>query len=202
MGIEGPILNCGSCLTTSRCFNGAATLSLRRLFMAEPAPVADLLASMGPQLYRCGDSSCMEYGTPARIASMGPQLYRCGDWHVRILQVPRRLCFNGAATLSLRRLIPLLPQRVLRYHRFNGAATLSLRRLVNITNQFDYVNMLQWGRNFIVAETYGLVKVRLGASARFNGAATLSLRRLSGIEAGASQCMTLQWGRNFIVAET
>ena len=86
------------------------------------------------------------------VASMGPQLYRCGNEpHGR-----------GRRTLS---------------RRFNGAATLSLRKLRGWQAVFVAPSRLQWGRNFIVAEirfpTVGGYTVPPG----FNGAATLSLRK-------------------------
>ena len=36
-------------------------------------------ASMGPQLYRCGNSGLYTIFSKERHASMGPQLYRCGN---------------------------------------------------------------------------------------------------------------------------
>ena len=35
---------------------------------------------------------------------------------------------------------------------FNGAATLSLRKFLKEATQITHGKMLQWGRNFIVAE--------------------------------------------------
>ena len=62
-------------------------------------------ASMGPQLYRCGNVKAGRDAMPPVVrASMGPQLYRCGN-------------------------------------KVNGFPF------------FAYMGMLQWGRNFIVAET-------------------------------------------------
>ena len=67
-------------LATLYGFNGAATLSLRRHDNLKLRTLAEIRASMGPQLYRCGDR-----GNPSGLpdfvftASMGPQLYRCGD---------------------------------------------------------------------------------------------------------------------------
>ena len=136
------------------CFNGAATLSLRKLLPGVGVHRVVLLASMGPQLYRCGNcsrasaciaSSCwLQWGrnfivaetSTGRLevvcegwASMGPQLYRCGN----------------------------------------------LRR-GGRTNFF--IAMLQWGRNFIVAETAPGRRRASRRPAGFNGAATLSLRKL------------------------
>ena len=67
-------------------FNGAATLSLRK-----PSKFCT------SHIYRCGNSI-------AYYASMGPQLYRCGNCRPTPNHAPRRVCFNGAATLSLRKL--------------------------------------------------------------------------------------------------
>ncbi len=60
-------------------FNGAATLSLRKYPVSLGPVRATCRASMGPQLYRCGNyfeigSYHIQYD-----ASMGPQLYRCGN---------------------------------------------------------------------------------------------------------------------------
>ena len=60
---------------------------------------------------------------------------------------------------------------------------------------------LQWGRNFIVAET-GSTSASSARPACFNGAATLSLRKHSGWPPRCRSVRALQWGRNFIVAET
>ena len=87
-------------------------------------------------------------------ASMGPQLYRCGNRRIAPCVNPIAICFNGAATLSLRKFTKLGNK--------NG----------NV-----YIVVLQWGRNFIVAE------IRPACA--------------------TSRCRSwsLQWGRNFIVAE-
>ena len=91
--------------TQAMSFNGAATLSLRKYaayrfskavrdFMLQWGRnfiVAEIrqdpvdggccyyAASMGPQLYRCGNSQHHHNRGGGRIASMGPQLYRCGN---------------------------------------------------------------------------------------------------------------------------
>ena len=183
------------------CFNGAATLSLRKHELGGrhgfPLPglqwgrnfiVAETAlrgrrfrvgahASMGPQLYRCGNilPSCS-----TAWASIGLQWGRnfiVAETSTRALSSANPIpCFNGAATLSLRK---LCHHRIIRIHiyRFNGAATLSLRKLYLIHFVGPRQSALQWGRNFIVAETGAI----LGRDTR-NG--------------------WLQWGRNFIVAET
>ena len=136
----------------------------------------------------------------AAMASMEPQLYRCGNVAGSGSAVLSTSSFNGAATLSLRK----FTARALSCTGiicFNGAATLSLRKYVGVFGkecgsaasmepqlyrcgnpvpqcmQARLPDMLQWGRNFIVAET------RNGSN--------------YGCKEGV-----LQWGRNFIVAET
>ena len=82
---------------------------------------------MGPQLYRCGNSADAQGALPGRVASMGPQLYRCGNF-----------------LSDQRRISPMMG--------FNGAATLSLRKFTWLVRGLERICMLQWGRNFIVAE--------------------------------------------------
>ena len=91
-------------------------------------PLEHTHASMGPQLYRCGNHSQVVRLVGRLGASMGPQLYRCGNWTRSVRLQARVCCFNGAATLSLRKQQEL------------------------ITASAD-LTALQWGRNFIVAET-------------------------------------------------
>ena len=136
-----------------------------------------LRASMGPQLYRCGNSPCAS-GTPRRSG-----------------------CFNGAATLSLRKRGPR-SRRSSGHTCFNGAATLSLRKQPPGAPTVLTDAMLQWGRNFIVAETMvGLGDDVTEALASmgpqlYRCGNTRHLRRSWG------GSFRLQWGRNFIVAET
>ena len=110
-------------------------------------------ASMGPQLYRCGNSACEQGHYPQSAASMGPQLYRCGNKNESKSILRRTNSFNGAATLSLRKFRRRASPS--RHHRrcFNGAATLSLRKS-------------------------GTISLGFFISPCFNGAATLSLRKL------------------------
>ena len=100
-------LSCGpNQLRLFRCFNGAATLSLRKLAEGKDSMYFPFEASMGPQLYRCGNAaSSTSY---------------C-NWHTS---------FNGAATLSLRKHANHKGARR-SCHRFNGAVTLSLRKRWN-----------------------------------------------------------------------
>ena len=108
---------------------------------------------------------------------MGPQLYRCGN-----------------SSLSM-------PYKAIK-SRFNGAATLSLRKLIYGVRHSSRTVALQWGRNFIVAETPLTATLGQVPGRSFNGAATLSLRKPSGARYATSLLPGLQWGRNFIVAET
>ena len=64
-----------------------------------------------------------------------------------------------------------------------------------------FQEMLQWGRNFIVAEMQITAMPASHISRCFNGAATLSLRKSITGEYGHALAAELQWGRNFIVAE-
>ena len=112
-----------------------------------------LAASMGPQLYRCGNGARLEGYGPGCLASMGPQLYRCGN------------AYTGATATVCRGSASMGPQL---YRCGNNSG-----RNRGITSIF----MLQWGRNFIVAETGRVWKDTV-------------------------LDVWLQWGRNFIVAET
>ena len=85
------------------CFNGAATLSLRKCRHLRGTYAGSQLASMGPQLYRCGNGNNEVSFMITGHASMGPQLYRCGNHSPTAPGSPRRNSFNRAATLSLRK---------------------------------------------------------------------------------------------------
>ena len=137
------------------CFNGAATLSLRKPFMGlvngvtevvlqwgRNFIVAETWSSSSPAVFlgrlqwgrnfivaetRLFRLTLLSYGA----ASMGPQLYRCGN-------------------------LSLIKESMSIYISFNGAATLSLRKPAAIRPPFMPPVKLQWGRNFIVAETRNL----------------------------------------------
>ena len=110
-------------------------------------------------------------------------------------------CFNGAATLQLRKPGSRRSRSCAR-RCFNGAATLQLRKQVLRGRWWFLVAMLQWGRNFAVAETMKALKSSQLTKASFNGAATLQLRKLFSAEFKHLNHAQLQWGRNFAVAET
>ena len=174
-------------------FNGAATLSLRKRTSRRPE------APIGPP-----------------TASMGPQLYRCGNWLLAALQEGYLLscaCFNGAATLSLRKLEG--STRAAKYvsrhrNRFNGAATLSLRkpsksRLQSMNGQALEEPASMGPQLYRCGNLSAAITMADSLSYGFNGAATLSLRKLWHHTATPGRPLDthpLQWGRNFIVAET
>ena len=111
-----------------RCFNGAATSSLRKVSEGAQA-LHRGRASMGPQLHRCGKGFPGVYRPVLKHASMGPQLHRCGkkrEW------------------LELCRLKQLQWGR-----NFIVAESCHLCHGINL------LGWLQWGRNFIVAESRG-----------------------------------------------
>ena len=60
-------------------------------------------ASMGPQLYSCGKLMFTHSSHWTTIASMGPQLYSCGKLAEELATAYEEQCFNGAATLQLRK---------------------------------------------------------------------------------------------------
>ena len=210
-----------------------------------------VVASMGPQLYRCGNhllqhrlsslklmlqwgrnfivaetSVIIRVGIQWGLASMGPQLYRCGNWRLTRHWCSHGTRFNGAATLSLRKLPSAFRTNFILRLASMGP---QLYRCGNVSgDRKDSRGIwLQWGRNFIVAETRVFSRSRWSWTGGFNGAATLSLRKpaSSAAAAGHGQVASmgpqlyrcgnsilcrdcaapfrpLQWGRNFIVAET
>ena len=109
-------------------------------------------ASMGPQLYRCGNIQCLH-----ETIVFGSRFNGAATLSLRKLDVLKktrhtRECFNGAATLSLRKSVQVVCQATGRHSGFNGAATLSLRKSCRCLIALVCASMLQWGRNFIVAE--------------------------------------------------
>ena len=133
---------------------------------------------MGPQLYRCGNDIADVGPIGSARASMGPQLYRCGNLSRGIASHGRCACFNGAATLSLRKFSVITTCRgnstqasmgpqlyrcgnggshAKVHHTILASMGPQLYRCGNSTcrcHQFVSVLALQWGRNFIVAEMW------------------------------------------------
>ena len=157
-------------------FNGAATLSLRKLQEASGSGRRAYAASMGPQLYRCGNTDAG--ATPA----VGIKL----QWGRN---------FIVAETVILQTITEA--RHPLQWGR-NFIVAETRRAPATCTP----CQRLQWGRNFIVAETKRWRTAKSRRRKCFNGAATLSLRKLTPRLRHAIITGLLQWGRNFIVAET
>ena len=181
-------------------FNGAATLSLQKLSIFALYVDFCVWLQWGRNLIVAE----MRLGTwrirSSHTASMGPQLYRCGNLEKTSLGRSACRCFNGAATLSLRKSRPC-------------------------RTQSSSARPLQWGRNFIVAEMSSPTRMSSKSTIGFNVAATLSLRKSANPGTGESRdgasmgpqlyrcgnpvpvrgldysACQLQWSRNFIVAE-
>ena len=88
----------------------------------------------------------------------------------------RRAGFNGAATLGLRKEVWPVYERTL-HTGFNGAATLGLRKAEERMGIARAAHELQWSRNFRVAERPSRAALSAPCSS-FNGAATLGLRKV------------------------
>ena len=112
-------------------------------------------ASMGPQLYRCGNHVRNNTNLIPPIASMGPQLYRCGN--------------STFSCLGLQ--VGLLASMGPQLYRCGNCQIIGMQCIL--------FRSLQWGRNFIVAER--CQQSRAAALLwSFNGAATVSLRKYAG----------------------
>ena len=157
-------------------------------------------ASMEPQLYRCGNLSTVISAPPAGTvlqwsrnfivaeivpasrkprhhhdASMEPQLYRCGNIVVIAIIAQTHYCFNGAATLSLRKYgIPI--------------------------STFPGVPWLQWSRNFIVAEM-SICMAAILSVPLLQWSRNFIVAEITRHSYKALFLCQLQWSRNFIVAE-
>ena len=132
-------------------------------------------------------------------ASMGPQLYRCGNDTLYLDAHQNHRCFNGAATLSLRKLYQVTTRRTT-LACFNGAATLSLRksgRLLSLT----LPSVASMEPQLYRCGNGSTTSCGSWNSPSFNGAATLSLRKFNVSLTAEPTAFRLQWGRNFIVAE-
>ena len=135
-----------------------------------------MLASMGPQLCSCGNWEQLRHPKLIKIASMGPQLCSCGNdflaRHVKdthVASMGPQLCSCGNIRLTEQQ-----------YHQVRASMGPQLCSCGNETHAgspFSTTFLLQWGRNFAVAETCGGVLM-------------------------VWHICQLQWGRNFAVAET
>ena len=108
---------------------------------------------------------------------MGPQLYRCGNLGSRLLRPHPAGSFNGAATLSLR------------------------KRRRNAFGRITTVSLLQWGRNFIVAEIPTCVGLGRSVGGVLQWGRNFIVAEIRHRQVPISLPIWLQWGRNFIVAE-
>ena len=137
---------------TLQGFNGAATLSLRK-YPGNADNVGYLiLLQWGrnfivAEIYR--GSCCRGRVT---TASMGPQLYRCGNDLGAGLGVESHKCFNGAATLSLRKYYEADNGSNQTHDASMGPQLYRCGNIMRPTMAPIRPMMLQWGRNFIVAE--------------------------------------------------
>ena len=132
---------------------------------------------MEPQLFSCGLLYMSIHIGAIRKASMEPQLFSCG---LRIQNVPvwqMQESFNGAATFQLR-----IAQK------FRGIKKGTF--------------LLQWSRNFSVADCSANELLRRKVHGRFNGAATFQLRIANIFFVIDYDVFPwLQWSRNFSVAD-
>ena len=182
------------------CFNGAATLSLRKPTCRKAGCTSGRMLQWGRNFIVAETRQHLRRLLHSSQASMGPQLYRCGNLPHAAACPGQGNGFNGAATLSLRKHAGCYAD-IVPYDRFNGAATLSLRKLCVCMTAMCSISMLQWGRNFIVAETWPKERPfwntdKLQWGRNFIVAETCVCGALF-------ECKhRLQWGRNFIVAET
>ena len=142
---------CGPRCGAHPCFNGAATSSLRKAG-PECRIIDDGFASMGPQLHRCGKRVGRVVHCLPAVASMGPQLHRCGKAYE---------CVSDHTATTTASMGPQL-------HRCGKGCTAG--------RPSPSADRLQWGRNFIVAESNWYVRPPPGPTS-FNGAATSSLRK-------------------------
>ena len=110
------------------------------------------LASMGPQLCSCGNTQSRYELCEVYLASMGPQLCSCGNTQSRYELCEVYLASMGPQLCSCGNPSPFISPAT---HAacFNGAATLQLRKQADSSVIVDLPQELQWGRNFAVAET-------------------------------------------------
>ena len=205
-------------------FNGAATLSLRKctvpapdVYLAAPlqwgrnfivaeirreCPIEETVvaASMGPQLYRCGNGIPGQASQgAAACASMGPQLYRCGNLCTLQSSQTSASCFNGAATLSLRKFVAVT-QSLFRHIASMGPQLYRCGNVYVIMIMITMATPLQWGRNFIVAEICrGRKTLFFVSELQWGRNFIVAEILITAWDKDASR--RLQWGRNFIVAE-
>ena len=133
-------------------------------------------ASMGPQLHRCGKPRQRGGRRAPRDASMGPQLHRCGKGERTGPHIHPEFASMGPQLHRCgksRRNSVALAYRVLQWGRnFIVAESRSVPWPPTSSGG------LQWGRNFIVAESWNRPSPMANLQPSFNGAATSSLRKV------------------------
>ena len=148
------------------------------------------------EIERCCDSN--HY---APLASMGPQLYRCGNLIGGMIRSNRFVCFNGAATLSLRKFSKSETSFTVGINSFNGAATLSLRKFQGSKKVPSRTRNASMGPQLYRCGNLQLSK----KSKHISRGASMGPQLYRCGNHCVCECVIrakkLQWGRNFIVAE-
>ena len=158
------------------------------------------LASMGPQLYRCGNSE------PQRDGKGGDELQWGRNFIIAEIRTAGQACASACQLQWGRNFIVAEIAKATECHHEGRSASMG-SQLYRCGNRPHPTRLgwactwLQWGRNFIVAEICSARPVSGFSSPSFNGAATLSLRKLHMMLDTYLDTHELQWGRNFIVAE-
>ena len=185
-------------------FNGAATLSLRKLYPSHCKAAIRIGLQWGRNFIVAETAQA-----PPPLARPGPGFNGAATLSLRKRSpvasggATASQCFNGAATLSLRKRWSGSPCICRGLRGFNGAATLSLRKLFRDGYLFILDKELQWGRNFIVAETGRILFGRVcGKCFASMGPQLYRCGNCSRKISCTVESASLQWGRNFIVAET
>ena len=131
-------------------FNGAAAFQLRKFPPPPPLlqPKGRFNGAAAFQLRKC---RAIREELGAKPASMGPQLFSCGNHRTSIQLSAARRRFNGAAAFQLRKSIhlifPATIPKTLQWGRSFSAAEIKLWCLGKVSAQ-----ALQWGRSFSAAE--------------------------------------------------
>ena len=139
-------------------FNGAATLSLRKYLVDKPLYPKTALLQWGrnfivaeiPSLpIRSATSYWLQWGRNFIVAEIANPT----------VMTPTQMSLQWGRNFIVAEICQRCPDSDRNPHCFNGAATLSLRKLGALSNAQGLEMVLQWGRNFIVAEitiaTYG-----------------------------------------------
>ena len=99
-------------------------------------------------------------GYAVDIASMGPRSYERGILRLKVSDIPRGRCFNGAAFLRTRN--PRDSTRIRQLAQsFNGAAFLRTRNVIDPRKLRQRTDLLQWGRVLTNAESRYVIVPRV-----------------------------------------